>query len=184
MITEIVKRATVCRQSQSRIHLLYPLTSTTSTSIILFFKHSFGILALSVLLRALQTFAEEDHTLFETEFRLMIMTGDPDHDMVTVEGEDGTMWPGKWEDDANKGKGWLPGVKARDANGNWRMSYMAWSRPSEKERTMWHHHKDQEPDSGRKVHYLICNRWRHQLMIVYHSLEPRSQSSPTRLVYL
>jgi hypothetical protein len=150
--------------------------------VMLFFKHSFGILALNVLLHAQQAFAEEDHTLFETEFRLMIMTGDPEHDMVTVEGEDGTMWPGKREDDDNKG--WLPGVEARKADGNWRMSYMAWSRPSEKERTMWHHHKDQKPDSGRKVHYLICNRRRYQLMIVYHSLEPRSQSSPTRLVYL
>jgi hypothetical protein len=140
----------------------------------LFLKHSFGILALHVLLRARQTFAEEDHTLFETEFRLMIMTGDWAKSMVTVEGEDGTMWPGKWEDDDNKGKDWWPGVKAREPNGGFRMSYMAWSRPSDKARTMWHHHKDQKPDSGRKVHYLICNRWRHQLMIVYHSLKPRS----------
>ena len=150
MITEIVKRATVCRQSQSRIHLLYPLTSTASTSIMLFLKHSFGILALHALLHAQQAFAEEDHTLFETEFRLMIMTGDPEHDMVTVEGEDGTMWPGNTEDDDKAGKPWYPGVKARDANGNWRMSYMAWSRPSEKERTMWHHHQGQSRTLGER----------------------------------
>jgi hypothetical protein len=150
----------------------------------LFFKHSFGILALNVLLRAQQTFAEEDHTLFETEFRLMILTGDWANNMVTVEGEDGTMWPGKWEDDDNKGKNWWPGVKAREPNGGFRMSYMAWSRPSDKGRTMWHHHPGQEPESGRKVQYLICYRWRYQLMTVYHSLEPRSQSSPTRLVHL
>lgn len=170
MITEIVGE--LCRQAQTRIHLLSSLASTQSTSIMLFFNHSFGILALNFLLQARQTFAEEDHTLFETEFRLMIMTGDPDHDMVTVEGEDGTMWPGTSQDDDNKG--WFPGVKARETNGNWRMSYMAWSRPSEKERTMWHYHQNQDKTSGRKVHFLVCNHWDHQLTIVYHPLEPRS----------
>jgi hypothetical protein len=170
MITEIVNE--LSRQSQSRTHLLYPLSSTQSTSIMLFLKHSFGILALHVLLHAQQAFAEEDHTLFETEFRLMILTGHYGEEMVTVEGEDGTMWPGKWEDKENQG--WWPEVKAREDDGAVRMSYMAWSRPSDKARILWHHHKDQKPDSGRKVHYLICNCWRHQLMIVYHSLKPRS----------
>jgi len=121
----------------------------------LFLKHSFALLALNFLLHARPSFAEEDLTLFETEFRLMIMTGDPDHDMITVEGEDGRMWTGKADDEDSKN--WFPRVKARDANGNWRMGYMAWSRPSEKARTMWHHHKDQDKDSGRKVHHLVCD---------------------------
>jgi hypothetical protein len=136
----------------------------------LFYKQSFGFLALNLLLHAHKAFAEEDHTLFETEFRLMIMTGDSEHDMVTVEGEkDGESWSGKFQDDDNKN--WLPGVPARFNDGNWRMTYMAWSRPSDKARTMWHHHQGQDKESGRKVHHFACNHEGHQLTIVYHPLE-------------
>ena len=140
----------------------------------LFFRHSFGVLALTLLFHPRQTLAEEDPTLFETEFRLMIMTGDPDHDMVTVEGEDGTLWEGKWEDEENEVKQWFPGVANTAIHGNWRMSYMAWSRPSDKERKLWHYHKGQDKDSGRKVHCLVCKHRDHELTVVYHSLESRS----------
>ena len=180
MITEII--GDLCRQAQSRIHLLYSLASTQSTSIMLFQKHPFGILALNFLLQARQTFAEEDHTLFETEFRLMIIVGFPDRDMATVEGEDGVFWPGKHEDKENKD--WAMGTKTPEGQGNYRVNYMAWSRRSDKERTLWLHDKEKDKDSGRKVHYHNCTHWDYQLILVYGSLGPRSQSSSARLVYL
>ena len=136
----------------------------------LFVRHPFGVLALTLLFHPRQTFAEEDPTLFETEFRLMILTGNPGHEMVTVEGEDGRLWEGKWDDDENRS--WFPGVKAREVNGGSRMSYMAWSRPSDKERTMWHYQKEKGITFSRKVHNLLGKQWDHQLTVVYHPLEP------------
>ena len=119
-----------------------------------FFTHSLGILALNFLLQAHQASAEEDHTLFETEFRLMIIVGFPDREMATVEGEDGVFWSGKHEDKENNN--WGPGTKLPEGQGDYRVNYMAWSRPSDKDRLVWLHDKNKGKDSGRKVHYHIC----------------------------
>jgi hypothetical protein len=117
-------------------------------------RHSFALVALNFLLQAHYAFGQqEDHTTFETEFRLMIMTGDPDHIMVTVENQDGGgESEGRYEDIANIN--WHSGVDARSGDGNFRLSYMGWSRPSPNDRHVWIHQKGTDKESGKRVSHV------------------------------
>jgi hypothetical protein len=116
----------------------------------MFIKHSLGLVALNLLLRAQQVFGQqEDHTTFETEFRLMILTGDPDNMQATFENEGGGETVVLYDDKSMKD--WNAGVDARKDDGNYRLTYMAWSRPSPNDRHVWIHKKGTDKESGRRV---------------------------------
>jgi len=123
----------------------------------LFFKHSLSLLTLNLLLRAHYAFCEEDHTPFETEFRLMILTmygrEDPDGVEVTVEGQLGVESVDSHDNKNGVNIDWGIGSYL----GSSRLTYMGWSHPNPNGRAVWIYRKGEDKESGMKVGSCVAN---------------------------
>ena len=127
----------------------------------LFYKHSLGLMALNLLLRSRYAFGQEDHTVFETEFRLMVLTGDPDNVEATVELEVGGESVDFHDNDKSNNKDWDAGVGLRKEDGNSRLTYMGWSRPSPDGRNLRIYKKGEDKESGMRVRIRLYCRPRY-----------------------
>lgn len=113
----------------------------------LFTKHALGFLGLNFLLRAHQAFAQEDQAEFETEFRLMILTGDPDNLEIAVTNEDMSesiethVDHTDWAIEDDRGK----------EEGNLLLSWMGFSHASDQDRKVWIYKQGEDRESGRIV---------------------------------
>lgn len=146
------------------------------------FKHAFGLLALNLLCQTRPTLAQEDREPLETGFRLMIFTGEPSVVQITAEGEDGVEWVGTSQDPGNEY--WYPGAAERAEQGGHVLGYMGWTRPADKDRTVWIHNKGTDKESGRKVSQDGHSKYSKVFTIVFRPFEPRPQISETGLVHI
>lgn len=116
-------------------------------------RHYFGLLALNLLLQARKALSDEGD--FELEFRLMIISDQPDTMMVTVQDQyGGGVSEGKADDPDNQS--WIAGVDARKDDGGSRLNYMGWSRPQPEPRTMWYHKKEDKYDAPGSQKASVC----------------------------
>jgi hypothetical protein len=116
-------------------------------------RHYFGLLALNLLLQARKALSDKGD--FELEFRLMIISDQPDTMMVTVQDQyGGGESDGKADDLDNQS--WKSGVDARKDDGGSRLSYMAWSRPHPEPRTTWYHKKEDAKDAPGSQKASVC----------------------------
>jgi hypothetical protein len=122
----------------------------------MFTKHALGFFAFNLLLRALPAFAQEDQVEFETEFRLMILTGDPDNMEIAVTNEDKTE---SVETHDNHLDWAIENDRGKD-DGNLLLSWVGFSHPSDQERKVWIYKKGEDRESGRIVSHreLPCKQ--------------------------
>jgi len=119
----------------------------------LFNKHALGFLGLNLLLRAHQGFAQEDQAEFETEFRLMILTGDPDNLEIAVTNEDNSESIETHADHTD----WAIENDRGKEDGNLLLSWMGFSHASDQDRKVWIYKKGEDRESG-KVVSIYCTQ--------------------------
>jgi hypothetical protein len=112
----------------------------------LFVKHALGLALFNLLFHSVQVFGKNPDITFETEFRLMVLTNDPDNMEMAL--EDGKIIA-KHQDEENQA--WKMEDDRKKEDGNARLGWLSWTKPSDQERRVWIYKKGEAKESGTTV---------------------------------